>query len=180
MKAFTVAELLVVIAIVALTAAISAPAISAAKESAQITRCAGNLHQMGIAVSLYREEQGEKVAYGHPIDMGLPPHAVMAVGNNRQLIECSGGRTIIPGYTQFWPAKGWMSEEGFERELRRWLAYVQVKEGATIMLLDDNHNKPNMSDWETFFAIGINFDQAAIRRHGIGFPERPGWWHSSK
>lgn len=175
MKAFTVAELLVVIAIVALTAAISAPAISAAKESAQITRCTGNLHQIGIAVSLYREEQGEKVAYGHPIDMGLPPMAGDAVGKNWELLQCHAGKGI-GAYTQFWPPKGRVSDELFERDLPRWLANVQSQQGSAIMAFDDNHNREFMSDWETYFAVGINFDLSLIRKRRRGFPSKPGWW----
>lgn len=73
-------ELLVVVAIIAVLAALLLPALKNAKESAKMTKCAGNLKQIGLAIHMYAIDNGDQVVpasldHLHPFNVLLEPYA---------------------------------------------------------------------------------------------------------
>ena len=56
---FTLIELLVVVAIIAILAALLLPALKRARDSATLTQCMSNLHNVGIATQQYMADHGD-------------------------------------------------------------------------------------------------------------------------
>jgi prepilin-type N-terminal cleavage/methylation domain-containing protein len=64
-SAFTLIELLTVIAIIGILAAIIIPTVAQVRKSARDTHCRSNLHQIGLAVQLYAQDNRNKFPAGN-------------------------------------------------------------------------------------------------------------------
>jgi len=62
-RAFTLIELLVVMAVISLLAALLLPALGRAKESGRGAVCLSNLHQIGIALQLYVQDNHNRLPF---------------------------------------------------------------------------------------------------------------------
>jgi len=77
-KAFTLIEILVVLLIIGLLAAILFPVVNGAKERAYQSNCASNLHQIYLAVELYKNDEGN-----------YPPNLAALLPNTDELADGS-------------------------------------------------------------------------------------------
>src|SRR6478752_7575636 len=62
-EAFTLIELLVVIAIIGILASLLMPALGRAKGKALDVKCISNLKQLGVALTMYAEENASKLPF---------------------------------------------------------------------------------------------------------------------
>jgi prepilin-type N-terminal cleavage/methylation domain-containing protein/prepilin-type processing-associated H-X9-DG protein len=82
-RAFTLVELLVVIAVIAILAALLLPIIGRSKESARAAVCLSNLHQVGIALQIYVQENNNKL----PVMRDISTDAAVAATNTFPSIQ---------------------------------------------------------------------------------------------
>lgn len=94
-RGFTLVELLVVVSIIGILLAILIPAVQAARGSARRTHCLSNLRQIGLALQMYVDAQGEQGVFPWPAivpGVGKQPSLVEVIGpyieKNQNVFAC--------------------------------------------------------------------------------------------
>jgi prepilin-type N-terminal cleavage/methylation domain-containing protein len=91
---FTLIELLVVIAILSLLIAILLPALNQVKIQAHRAACAGNLHQVGMAIHMYAEDFGDTIPYGPAGRPVTGSNFYTVTGNVTSLLSLEDGAPV--------------------------------------------------------------------------------------
>ena len=146
-RGFSLLELLVVISVILVLAAVLYPVFGSAKEAAKQTKCISNLHQLALAVQMYRTQSGAESEAGDVYAMGLPPQPIHAsLPISRQLGQCAGPNRmplLAPTGFPYWytvPPPGQMTADGLT-----WGDYVSKVGDQAILFMDTNHNPAGTS-----------------------------------
>jgi prepilin-type N-terminal cleavage/methylation domain-containing protein len=101
-RAFTLIELIVVIAIIGVLAALLLPVLSRAKEAARGANCLSNLHQIGIGLQLYVQDNNNKLPFMRDKSLtttnSLPsPDKVLSsqLSGNKNIWRCPSDRNQV-------------------------------------------------------------------------------------
>ena len=163
---FTLIELLVVVAIIALLISILLPSLQRARDQAKTSVCMHNLKQMGLGISLYTEDNRERLPALHNLIENKPwfytispfMSAEESVGIGQDIMRCPGQppecyRTYGVNYPSVFRGKrAWRFDDEFVK-----IANVP----QDVYIAGDSTNKDH--------GIGYDYNSAGTIYHPLGW-----------
>lgn len=171
-KGFTLLEVLVCIGIIAVVAAISFPVIKRAKEVAMLTTTKSNLHQMWLALQIYRDQWG-KTDSGSHYEVGMP----LSLTIPDYIPKLS---PPMPRYDA-WKGYLWLMTDPTSAEpkiVKSWEDYSR-KCGVNVAVIADynfNDTEPFASPFLDYRGIGIRLSGQISDLRRKGLPVELWWW----
>jgi prepilin-type N-terminal cleavage/methylation domain-containing protein len=156
---FTLIELLVVIAIIGILSSLLLPALGKGKSRAQAAACLGNLHQIGIALMLYVEDNRDRLpicaGYLPSQQPALPPLAITLFPEPKtnRLFRCPVDRRLFPVELTSYEWNFWLN--GAPYSAPQW-ATIHTNEALVIVnqLFGSREDTPITGDADVFHPAG--------------------------
>lgn len=189
LKAFTFTEVLVCIGILVAVAAITYPVFSSVKTKSRIVAAKSNLHQLHLAIALYRNDNGSGTLYGEPAEMGLPvansawPSPYSSFGErHRKLLYSPCGLNL-----SWYQPEPWENDTGpLENIIYRpadaasYVSHVRRYEQDSLLFIDVNCDDPEAPINNEFFrhrGLAVLLEGRLIERYKPGLMlGNDHWW----
>ena len=183
LTAFTLMELLIVIVVIGLLTALLMPALASAREHARKTRCASNMKQVALGMTMYLGDHDERfpatINETYDLDRAAWGQLVEPYVHNRKLFRCpSLGPTANEGirhfnYFQFFITIPFGYNQTYLGHPDRPMTMAKVKNPAETVLLADSKNDfsergGQQHGWFEIYAPSTGVTEAVALRHSRG------------